>query len=471
MFTPENLCKLITKLGLLTFNIELTKNTIPIAPSRPILGFLPEFKKDRLGFSSRLMEEYGDIVQYKLGPHKTVMITHPDYIKHVLQENYNNYKKDYFYEDLKLVLGQGLVTSEGEFWRQQRKLVQPGFHRNQISRFAGIMVDQCDRMLESWSREATNKFDLIGEMKQLTMSIVSLALFNKDLGHETSVLGEAINQSITYINRKMESFVKLPEWIPTADSLNFRKNFRIVKNTIMEMISERRKTPGELNDLLDMLMAAQDEETGVGMSDQQLFDEIMTLFLAGHETTAHGLVWTFYLLDKYPEMEANLFEELGKFPVVFHPELKDLPDLSYTTATIKESMRMLPPVWGIGREAVHDDLIGGYSIPHGMTVFIPIYQMHFHPGYWTEPEVFNPERFLDEELEKKNRWVYLPFGGGPRQCIGNNFALMEMQIVVAMIMRRFKLKLISEEKIQLNPGVTLRPEENVFMRIKSRNQK
>jgi cytochrome P450 len=469
VFTTENLCKLITKLGLLTFNIELTKNTIPFAPSRPILGFLPEFKKNRLNLSTHLMETYGDIVQYKLGPHKTVMITHPDYIKHVLQENYNNYKKDYFYEDLKLVLGQGLVTSEGEFWRQQRKLVQPGFHRNQISRFAGIMVDQCDRMLESWSREVTNKFDLVEEMKKLTMSIVSLALFNTDLSHEANKLGIAINDSINFINGKMESFIKLPQWFPTPKSTEFNRNFTIVKNTIMEMIAERRKSPNQTPDLLDMLMAAQDEETGVGMSDQQLFDEIMTLFLAGHETTAHGLVWTIYLLDKYPEMEANLFEELGQFPVAFHPELKDLPDLSYTTATIKESMRMLPPVWGIGREAVHDDLIGGYSIPHGMTVFIPIYQMHYHPEYWTEPEVFNPERFLDEELEKKNRWVYLPFGGGPRQCIGNNFAIMEMQIVVAMIMRQFKLELISAENIQLNPGVTLRPEEAVLMKIKTRN--
>ena len=448
----------------------MTNKSIPFASSRPILGLLPEFKKDRLGLSSRLMKTHGDIVQYKLGPHKTVMITHPDYIKHVLQENYSNYKKDYFYEDLKLVLGQGLVTSEGKFWRQQRKLAQPGFHRKQISRFAGIMVDQCNKMLKDWKGNETKAIDIVEEMKKLTMSIVSLALFDTDLSYKASKLGSAINDSINFINGKMESFLKFPKWIPTIKSMEFNRNFTIVKNTIMEMISERRKAPGQTPDFLDMLMAAQDEETGVGMSDQQLFDEIMTLFLAGHETTAHGLVWTFYLLDKNPEIETNLFEELGKFPIEYHPELKDLPYLRYTTATIKESMRMLPPVWGIGREAVNDDEINGYSIPRGMTVFVPIFQMHYHTAYWKDPEIFNPERFFDEDLEKKNRWVYLPFGGGPRQCIGNNFAFMEMQIVVAMIMRRFKLELTSIENVQMNPGVTLRPDESVFMRIKTRGQ-
>ncbi len=448
----------------------MTDKTIPFAKSRPVLGFLPEFKKDRLGLSSRIMKKYGDIVQYKLGPHENVMITHPDYIKHVLQENYSNYKKDYFYEDLKLVLGQGLVTSEGEFWRQQRKLIQPAFHKHQISRFAEIMVKKCNELVNEWSEKDGQIFDICAEMKNLTMAIVSLALFNTDLSYTSSKLGNAINNSIDFVNGKMESFIRLPHRIPTPRTMSFNRNFSIVKKTIMDMISERRQNPGQTHDLMDMLIAAQDEETGVGMRDEQLFDEIMTLFLAGHETTANGLVWTFYLLNKNPETEKFLFEELKDYPIDFNLELSDISDLKYTTATIKESMRMIPPVWGIGREAINDDQFNGFVIPAGMTVFIPIYQMHYHIQYWDDPNLFNPGRFLDEDLEKKNRWVYLPFGGGPRQCIGNNFALMEMQIIVSMIARKFTLNMISKDEVGQNPGVTLRPEKSLLMKITDRHE-
>lgn len=439
--------------------MESTGKTVPFVKSRPVLGLLPEFRKEKLHLAEKLMAEHGDIFAYKLGPYTIILISQPEYIRHVLQENYTNYKKDYFYEDLKLALGRGLVTSEGDFWRQQRKLAQPAFHRAQIERFSQTMVDQTLALVERWNAapEGSATVDLVDEMKRLTMSIVGLTLFSSDVSSEAISLGHAINGVLTYLNHRMELLVKLPASFPTRRNLQFRRDYDVVKERVLRMITDRRTHGAEGGDLLDMLLTAQDEETGVGMSDRQLLDEVMTLFMAGHETTAHTLVWTFYLLHHHPHVESRLHDELDEVLGGEPPTIGNLQDLTYTDMVIRESMRYLPAVWGIGREALEDDELDGYSVPAGTTVFIPIYNMHRHPAYWDDPDSFQPERFADPRMEKSKRWIYMPFGGGPRQCIGNSFALMEAKLALAAIAQRFHVRLESEAEIEFDPGVTLRP--------------
>lgn len=413
------------------------------------------------------MAEHGDIIAYKLGPYDIILISRPEYIRHVLQENYTNYKKDYFYEDLKLALGSGLVTSEGQFWRQQRKLAQPAFHHRQIEQFSQTMVDQSLALTRRWTVADGEDItvDLVEEMKRLTMSIVGLTLFSSDVSSETVELGHAINGVLGYLNRRMERLVKLPASLPSPANLRFRKDYSLVKERVLKMIIDRRDGNGQSGDLLDMLLSAQDEETGVGMSDRQLLDEVMTLFMAGHETTAHTLVWTFYLLHHHPHVETRLFHELNTILAGRPPTMGDLQDLPYTDKVIKESMRYLPAVWGIGREAIEDDEIGGYPVAGGTSIYIPIYNMHRHPAYWNDPNSFDPERFANPDVEKNLRWIYMPFGGGPRQCIGNSFATLEAKLALATIAQRYHVKLTSDKEVEFDPGVTLRPKGSMLASI------
>lgn len=438
--------------------------TIPHEKGLPLVGLLPEFRKDTFAMDRRLVERHGDICSYKLGPNKIVLLSHPEYIRHVLQENYTNYKKDYFYDDLKIALGRGLVTSEGSFWRRQRKLAQPAFHRSEIAQFAEIMEAESRVLVNEWTENKTG-IELDEDMKKLTMKIVSKALFGAGISEKSSELSESINHVIDYLNIRLESYIKLPWNIPTPRSLFFRRHFKFVRDYILEIISRRRDEGVGKRDLLTMLLEAQDEETGEGMSDQQLFDEVITLFIAGHETTAHALMWTWYLLNLNPEVENRLHEETENLNGDGNSVFEKLGKLPYTRAVIQESMRLIPPVWGIGREAIKDDEIDGYSIPAGTTVYIPIRRMHRHPGYWEDSESFKPERFLDPVFEKAQRWVYMPFGGGPRQCIGNHFALMEAQIALAILTSNFRVQIKEIERVDFNTGVTLRPKNPVLASV------
>ena len=441
-----------------------TKREIPKVKSRPVVGLLSEFRKDRLGLFRNLFEEYGDIVQFKIANHDMLLLTNPDHIKHVLQENYKNYKKDYFYEELKLILGEGLVTSEGEFWRRQRKLAQPAFHKQELMTFADIMTQQSERIADRWSE--LSEVEIAGEMKKLTISIVGLTLFQVDVSDETDELGAAINHTLEFLNHRLELFIRPSVNIPLPNNIRFKKQFKIVQDVVMEMIRKRRNESNGQMDLMTMLLNAQDEETGLGMSDRHLFDEVMTLFMAGHETTAHTLVWTWYLLFQNPNVEKKLHNELDEVLNGRTPSMDDIPKLPYTTKVIKESMRLLPAVWGIGREAINDDEMDEYYIPAGMTIMIPIYLMHTHPDYWDNPDEFNPDRFASDNVP--DRWVYMPFAGGPRKCIGNNFAMMEAQLALATLAQKYSLKLRSDQKVEFDPGVTLRPKSDLIMEITRR---
>jgi cytochrome P450 len=331
------------------------------------------------------------------------------------------------------------------------------------------MTDLTGQMLDRWQQYAnTNQaIDVSDEMMHLTLMIISRTMFGADLGAEANRIGQAVSTGIIESNRRMFSFPEIPFWIPTPANRRFLDARAVLDEVVQRMITNRRQSgnPAAHNDLLSMLIEAQDEATGERMSDQQLRDEVLTIFVAGHETTANALSWAWYLLSRNPAVRTKLRHELDQVLGGRTPTMADLPNLRYTAMVIEEAMRLYPPAWEIERQAVADDTIGGYHIPAGTIVMLSPYVVHRHPQFWSNPEGFEPERFLPERSEGRPRFAYFPFGGGPRLCIGNNFALMEAQLILAMVTQRFDLNLLPGRIPSPEPLVTLRPHGGVWVHI------
>ena len=449
----------------------LSIKQIPLDRGHPITGHLKEFINDRFTMQMRMMKQMGPIYSFNVGRYHVTYLSKPEYIRHILQENYKNYKKNVFYDELKIILGQGLVTSEGDFWRKQRKMIQPAFHHKQIEHFSQLMVSSTKRLMTKWDESAiqNSTINIDEDMKSLTMEIVAQCLFSNDTDTFAKAATNSVNVVLDWSKNRMESLVKSPQWVPTQSNREYNKAFSVLKEIVMGIIQERRAMNDRPNDLLTTMIEMTDEDSKKGMNDQQIFDEILTLFMAGHETTAHTLVWTWYLLSKNPQVRKKLNNEVDAILQNSDVSFAQVPQLSYTKMVIQESMRYIPAVWGIGREAIADDRIDGFPIPKGATVGVSIYQMHHHPKYWENPEGFDPERFNPDNESKINKWVYMPFGGGPRACVGNAFAMMEAQIILAMLSKRYTLNLRSDIPIEFDPGITLRPKYEFFMDIKKRD--
>jgi cytochrome P450 len=439
------------------------RRTLREAPGpRNPFSSLELMRPDRaLGFLRDSFRRYGDIVKFKFGPIPVFLVAHPDGVKHILQENHANYLKSQDYQLLKGLLGNGLVTSEGELWLRQRRLIQPAFHRQRVAEFASIMTESTLEMLERWEPLAVEGrvFDIFEEMARLTLKIVGRELLSIDLSDQAEVIGRAF----TVGNERFAHFdlgMLLP-FLPTQRNLRFRRAVRTLHQVVDEIIAQRRRESRDRGDLLSMLLEARDEETGEGMDDRQLRDEILTLILAGHETTANALSWTWYLLSQNPsaqqKLESELHEVLGGRP----PTLADLRVLNYTGMVLDESMRMYPPVWSIGRSPIADDEIGGYRIPKKSMVMLSQYITHRHPAFWDEPDRFDPERFSLERSEGRPRYAFFPFAGGPRQCVGNIFALNEANLVLATVAQRYRIKVTPGHPIETQPLVTLRPRNGI----------
>lgn len=423
----------------------------------PILGSVLDVWRDPLGFFVRGAREHGDVVQFRFGHYRYVLLNDPEAIRHVLIDNAKSYQKSRNYDALRLVLGNGLVTSEGEFWRRQRKLAQPGFHKQRLASFAKTMAECTEEMVARW--DAT-PFDLHNELMALTLRIVGKTLFSTDLSGEAAAVGEAISVGIKHANDYAESVIRIPPWLPTPNNLRFKHAVRVLDSMVLRIIEERRKNATEGDDLLGMLMAARDDENK-GMTDRQLRDEVMTLVLAGHETTANALAWTFDLLSRHPDVDRKVFAEARAIDGVIG--IDDLGRLPYALRVVQESMRLYPPVWVFEREAIADDVIGGYSIPRGTVVAVCPWSLHRNPRYWDNPEGFDPDRFTASEVERRPRTAYLPFATGPRQCIGNAFALMEAQIVLATVARKWRCSHVPGAQSIVDPKVTLRPRDGLPM--------
>lgn len=435
----------------------------------PLVGVLPAIQKNPLKFLVDTVEKYGDFVSFRMGPHPYYLLIDPDGVAHVLEKNSRNYRKSQRTKKNRILLGDGLVTSDGDFWLRQRRLTQPAFHMQSISRHAALMVEATERMLQDWHHIPQNQpIDVAAEMMKLTLRIIVQSMFHADLGNDVERIHRAVSIGQKLINGKMFGLIDWPLSLPFPLHLSFRRAMKELDQVIYRIINERRRSGSETEDLLSMLLHARDEETGEVMNDQHIHDEVLTIIVAGHETTANALSWTWYLLSEHPEIRHRLEEELKNVLSERSPRFEDMPQLSYTRMVIEESMRLYGPVWIFSREAIEKDEILGYPIPaHSIIIFSP-YVNHRHPAFWKDPDVFNPDRFLPEQSANRHRYAYFPFGGGPRQCIGNRFAMMEAQLILATVAQKYRLQLVSGHRVEPLPAVTLRQRYGLVMSLAER---
>lgn len=417
--------------------------------------------RDPLANLTKAHAEYGDAMTFRVGPLRFVAVADPVLAQHVLVRNHRNYVKSRSYAGLRLVLGNGLVTSEGDVWRRQRKLAQPAFHRQRLARLADTMAACVQERSDDWAARSDTAIDIHGEMMQLTLRIVARTLFGTDLaddgGQALAQLGPAVTEALHKAEEYAESLVRLPLWLPTASNRRFAKAKHLLDGIVHGIIERRRASKESHDDVLGMLMSATDESDGGGMDDAQLRDEVMTLFMAGHETIATTSTWTLMLLHQHPEVAARVRDEARTVLAGRAPGFDDLPRLPYLGQVIDESMRLYPPVWIVEREALAEDQLGPWRIPKGTTVGVSPWLMHRHPGLWDDPLRFDPDRFAPDRLQERAKLAYLPFGAGPRICIGNHFALMEAKIILATLVQRWSVSVDAPETVRFDPSVTLRP--------------
>jgi cytochrome P450 len=422
------------------------------------------YSRDPLSIMPKLAREYGDIVTMRYYNFRVYFVSHPDYIEQVLVSDNRKFIKGRVLRKNKQLFGNGLLTSEGDFWLRQRRLAQPAFHRARIASYGGTMVRYAERLLAEWKDREER--DIHAEMMRLTLQIVAKTLFDADVDGEAKQVGRAL-VALMEFNSDFRKLLLTPTWLPTPRKIRATIATWRLDKIIFRFIAERRASGKDSGDLLSMLLAARDED-GSRMTDRQLRDEAITIFLAGHETTANALSWTWMLLAQNPDVEAKLHAELDAVLAGRAPSVEDLASLRYTGHVITESMRLYPPAWGMARVAIEDVEIGGYPIPKGCGVSLAQWVVHRDPRWFDAPEQFRPERWEGDLLKRLPRFAYFPFGGGPRQCIGNNFAVMEATLLLATIAQKFRVRLVPGHQVVPMPSITLRPRFGIRARIEGR---
>jgi cytochrome P450 len=433
----------------------------------PVFGSVFEPKGDTITYLTKCTREYGDIVFFRFLGVPACFVNGPEHIESVLVAQNNNFVKSKDYRAMRRVLGNGLLLSEGEFWRRQRKLIQPAFHQGRITAYAEIMIAHTERMLASWSDGQS--LDMHEAMMRLTLGIVAKTLFDADISHEAEDVDAALTVLMGKFLRQAGMALLLPTWVPLPTSQLLKRAVGRLDNVIYSIIEQRRASGQMSGDLLSVFLQAHDDE-GVGMTDRQLHDEIMTLFLAGHETTANVLSWTWYLLGQNPRVEEKLTQELSRVLAGRVPTPADLPRLTYTDTVLREAMRLYPPVWVIGRRALAPFRLGEYELPADTNVLISQLIMHKDARYFPDPQRFDPDRWSASNPQSASlpRFAYFPFGGGPRVCIGAGFAMMEAVLLLATIAQQFRIEVSPELKVKVQPTVTLRPKHGIPVRLKLR---
>ncbi|MGI6185714.1 MAG: cytochrome P450 [Brevibacillus sp.] len=437
--------------------------TIPAPKGLPISGHLLAFRRDPLGFLQRAAEQHGDVVHFRFGPSRHMyLLTNPEHIKEVLVTKQAHFRKAKGLQVARAVVGDGILTSEGQKHMRQRRLMQPAFRRERIAAYADVMVRQGLAMMDRWKDGDIR--DVHQDMMKVTLAIITETMFGKGLTEGVEKIGRAIEIGLQYVSNKASAIIDIPLGVPTPQNQKFQEAAKTLDKTIYEIIEERRRNGGEgRNDLLAMLLAARDEEDG------QVRDEVMTIFVAGHETTANTMSWIWYLLATHPEAERKLWTELDEVLGGRLPTAEDVPRLVYTNQIISETLRLYPAAWVINREVVDEVEIGGHVYRPGETLMMSQYVMHRSSRYFDNPDQFIPERFGGDLLKRIPAFAYFPFGGGPRICIGNNFALMEAALLLATIAQRFRLRLAEPgQRVEPEPLVTLRPKNGLKMRLEVR---
>ena len=436
----------------------------PTPSIRDLLGFLPKLWRQPPFALIEARETYGDII--RLGFHPKAMmhlISHPDYIAQVLLTNNRSYRKKSLYHNhlFRGVLGDGLLTSEGDLWLRQRRMIQPSFHHDRLIPLVPMMTDEVDKMLARWDGfyQRGEPLDVYEEMVDLTRRVNGRIIFGDD------VVGDAVDAGRRAFARGARFLLLTGNKFPSRHRREVSTAKRQIDEVMWGVINDRVAHPTENGDVLTMLLEARDRKTGEPMPLSQLRDELMTLIFAGYETTEKTLAWSWYLLSENPTGEGRLHQELAQTLAGRTPTFADLPNLEYTRRVAEEALRLYPPAWVQGRQAVEDDEIGGYHIPAGSYIVMNQFGVHRHPDFWDNPNEFDPDRFLPERAEDRPRFAYNPFGGGPRLCIGNELALMETQIVVAMVAQRYRPRLVPGHPVELEPEVTLKPRHGLIVTL------
>jgi len=447
----------------------------PMPSGHWLLGNLPERDRDPLGLFRRSQAELGDVVRYRMGPIHVEQLTHPDHIRHVLVEGKDGYRKGESWDKTKPLIGQGLATSEGALWRQQRRLAQPAFHTEQLARLTVIMTDTIAAQLEQWERVAADGRELLifDEMREVAIKIVVRSLFGTDLDDQLRVIMDHFSAALQVTNQRILSPLPYRPWfyrLPTPANRAFAADVAAL-DAVVERILGRREgsDPAGGHDLLDLLLEATRSEVGT-VDRTQLRDEVMTLLLAGYETTANAMSWAMDLLDDHPGVADALAAEADHQLGGRAPTAADLAQLPNARAVIEEVLRLCPPIWALPRVAVRDDEIDGFRIPRGDLVILVPYVTHRHPDFWADPDTFDPDRFSPARRKSITRGAYFPFGLGQRQCLGIHFALMEAQLFLAMCAPRFRLTKITAGPLEPEPSVTLRPRGMLPMRVELRQR-
>jgi cytochrome P450 len=430
----------------------------PYVRGRWLLGHGPDILRRPLELLTELAQ-HGDVVRFQLPGMPAVLVNHPELVRRVLLDSKTFDKNMRSYARMRVLVGTGLATSDGELWRRQRRISQPAFHRQKIRDFGDVMVRFSVATREAWLRQS-GPIDVVADMTRLTLGVVCEALFGGDEPEDTAVFARSFGEVLGYFVDRLNRLWYLPLSVPTPANLRCRRSLADLDGAVYRMIARRRarfgEQAGESTDLLGRMMQARDSETGEGMSDVQLRDEVVTMLLGGHETTAMTLSWAIALLARHPAIQDRLHAELRS---------SDEPtdELPYLRMVVDETLRLYPPIWLVARNAAKDEDLGGHSIPAGTAVFISPYVLHRSPSLWEAPTVFWPDRFAPDRIDEQHAHAFIPFISGPRQCIGNNFALLEARLALAVLAKRFRFELASGSVVEPEPVVTLRPREGLWI--------
>lgn len=446
---------------------------IPTKKGWPLLGIVPEMVgKDPFAYFKQVMLTHGDFVQLKVGPQSIYLVSHPDYLQHILRDNYKNYRKpDLFYANAKQIAGQGLVTSDGELWLKQRRMIQPHLHRKQLSNLFDEMVNATATILERWDQLVTSgqEVELGEEMARITIQVITQTMFGKDCLAPAEIKETAIRAQrlIEYLGRSIfTSF--LPNWVPLPERKQFREDLRVFEPKVRQMIQHCRENPDGSASLIQMLLNTVDAETNTQMSEQQLYDEVVTVFAAGYETTSTVLTWLGVVLDQHPEVLRQLQQEIDEVVGSRTPTFEDIPRLIYTRQVFMELMRKYTTVPFLPRALNEADTIGAFQLPANALVLVFYHGVHHNPEVWESPDKFDPSRFSPENMAHKHPFAYVPFSAGPRKCAGDEFAMMEGVLVMAMVLQRFNIHLAPKQTFEARLGATMRPVNGVKVRFEQR---
>jgi cytochrome P450 len=451
--------------------IAATKPRGPKNP--PLIGNLPVFRRNPVKFLSRMASTYGDMAYFRLGPVHAYFFNHPEFVRDILVTRQGNFIKSRMLQRARVLLGEGLLTSEGQFHLRQRRMVQPAFHRGRLAGYAAVMGEYAARTGSRW--QAGQTLDVADEMMRLTLAVVGKTLFSADVETEATEIGSALTSVLKMFDMLMLPFSEYFEKLPIPAVKRFERGRDTLDRIIYKIIAERRASREDQGDLLSMLLLAQDEEASAEtseaerrMSDKQIRDEALTLFLAGHETTANALTWTWYLLSQNPECESRMHEEVDRVLSGRTPGFDDFPALRYTEMVLAEAMRLYPPAWGVGRMNLEAFEIGGIEVPARSICLLSPYVMHRNPAYYPDPERFDPERWTPEARQARPKFSYFPFGGGSRVCIGERFAWLEGVLILAALARKWKLRLEPGHPVEILPLITLRTKHGMKMTVHPR---